>query len=130
MTFTLPKISKLVYQNNGNEIWQYFGIESSINDVQISSINPFIVESNDIKYVLTSDKTFQDDAFEYILLTSRRPSRSDFSSGRIKIKRWLKHPHFQNKTPKEIVSTWSDKFKFVKENEQENSEDKWKKFAR
>ncbi|HBL77397.1 MAG: DNA/RNA helicase [Bacteroidetes bacterium GWF2_42_66] len=120
MTFTLPKISKLVYQNNGNEIWQYFGIESSINDVQISSINPFIVESNDIKYVLTSDKTFQDDAFEYILLTSRRPSRSDFSSGRIKIKRWLKHPHFQNKTPKEIVSTWSDKFKFVKENEQEN----------
>src|SRR5690606_6064388 len=60
------------------------------------------------------------EANDYILLTSRKPTRADLNAGRIKFKRWLKHPLFQSKTPDEVVSSWVDKFKFIKENEQEN----------
>lgn len=121
MTSTLPKVSQLVYEINGNEVWQYFADETVINDIQITSINPFVIESNGVNYLLTSDKNYQDNgANELVLLTSRKPTRKDFNAGLIKIKRWLKHPLFQNKTPEEVVATWQDKFKFKKENEHEN----------
>ena len=35
MALNLPKISKLVFENNGNEIWQYFGSEFSLESIQI-----------------------------------------------------------------------------------------------
>ena len=57
---------------------------------------------------------------EYILLTSRKPTRADVNAGKVKIKRWLKHPLFQSKTSDEVVSTWTDRFKFIRENEQAN----------
>nr|WP_299420331.1 DEAD/DEAH box helicase family protein [uncultured Emticicia sp.] len=72
--------------------------------------------------MLTSNKDYQDNgATDYILLTSRKPTKADLNAERIKLKRWLKHPFFQSKTPDEVVSTWTDKFKFIKENEQANT---------
>lgn len=71
--------------------------------------------------MLTSDKTIEiDGTIDYVLLTTKKPTRADLNAGRIKFKRWLKHPVFLNNTPSEVVNTWVDKFKFVKENEQEN----------
>lgn len=121
MSLALPKVSKLVFESNTNEIWQYFGRETTIQNFHITSIDPFVIESAGLNYLLTSNRDHQDDgATEHILLTSRKPTRADLNAGRVKIKRWLKHPLFQNKTPDEVLDTWTDKFKFIKENEQAN----------
>ena len=121
MELQLPRITNLLYDNGGNEVWQYFGGEYTIFNIRIISINPFIIESASKNYLLISDKNYQDDdANEYILLTSKKPSKTDLVAGQIKIKRWLKHPSLKNYLPEEVVSTWNDKFKFVKENEQES----------
>ncbi|MGC4130290.1 MAG: DEAD/DEAH box helicase family protein [Bergeyella sp.] len=121
MALTFPKISRLIYENSGNEIWQYFGEESTIQDFEIVSTNPFIIESAGVHYLLTNDKNVEvNNANDYILLTSRKPSRADLNAGRIKFVRWINHPLFRTITPDEVVNTWVDKFKFIKENEQEN----------
>ncbi len=119
MALVLPEISKLISENNGNEIWQYFRSEPSLDNIQIISTTPFIIECAGINYFLTSDRTDQNiETNDYALLTSKKPKAADLNTGNIKVKRWLKHPLFQNKTPEDVVNTWLDNFKFVKENEQ------------
>lgn len=120
MTFTLPKISKLVDEIGSNQIWQLLGEQTTIDNVQIITTDPFVIQSEGINYLLTSNKNYQDDINEYILLTSKIPRRADFKAGRINILRWIKHPLFQTITPEDVVATWVDKFKFIKENEQIN----------
>ncbi|HRO41712.1 MAG TPA: DEAD/DEAH box helicase family protein [Flavipsychrobacter sp.] len=121
MTLVLPKISKLIFENNGNEIWQHFGDAPYLDNIQITSTTPFIIECAGVNFILTSDKSDPNiGANEYALLTSKKPTRADFNAGKIKVRQWLKHPLFQNKTPKDVVDTWVDNFKFIKENEQAN----------
>ncbi len=117
MTLTLPKISKLIDEIGSNQIWQFLGEQTTIDNVQIISTDPFVIQSEGVNYLLTSNKNYQDDTIDYILLTSKIPRRADFNAGRINILRWLKHPLFQTITPEDIVATWVDKFKFIKENE-------------
>lgn len=121
MPLNLPKISKLIYEINGNEVWQYFGGEETLNNIQFASTNPFVIESNGLKYLLTSEK---DDnniaAHDYVLLTSKKPKRKDINANRINIRRWLKHPSFVVSTPEQVVASWKNKFNFIKENEQAN----------
>lgn len=120
MTLTLPKISKLIDEIGSNQIWQFLGEQTTIDNVQIISTDPFVIQSEGVNYLLTSNKNYQDDTIDYILLTSKIPRRADFNTGRINILRWLKHPLFQTITPEDVVATWVDKFKFIKENEQLN----------
>jgi superfamily II DNA or RNA helicase len=120
MTFTLPKILKLVDEIGSNQIWQFLGEQTTIDNVQIISTNPFVIQSEGVNYLLTSNKNYKDDTIDYILLTSKIPRRADFNAGRINILRWFKHPLFQTITPEDVVATWVDKFKFIKENEQLN----------
>lgn len=120
MKLALPKILKLVDEISSNQIWQYLGEQTTIDNVQIISTNPFVIQSEGVNYLLTRNKNYQDDTIDYILLTSKIPRRADFNAGRINILRWLKHPLFQTITPEDVVVTWIDKFKFIKENEQLN----------
>lgn len=120
MTLTLPRILKLVDEISSNQIWQLFGEQTTIDNVQIISTDPFVIQSGGVKYLLTSNKDYQDNTIDYILLTSKIPRRADFNAGRIKIQRWLKHPVFQPLTPEEVVTSWINNFKFIKENEEQN----------
>lgn len=119
MPLRLPKISKLIFESNGNEIWQYFGEEEVLNNIIFVSNKPFVIASNGINYLLTSDKDANNTAeYEYVLLTSKRPNRSIVNSGQIIIKRWLKHPSFIVATPDQVVASWNGGFNFIKENEE------------
>lgn len=120
MILTLPKISKLIDEIGSNQMWQFLGEQTTIDNVQIISTDPFVIQSEGVNYLLTSNKNYQDDTIDYILLTSKIPRRADFNAGRINILRWLTHPLFQTITPEDVVATWVDKFKFIKENEQLN----------
>lgn len=119
MSIIFPRIANLLHENCGNEIWQYFEGNVSLKNYTIKSTVPFIIESDGNKYLLTNDKSdSNNEDYEYSLLTSKKPSRIDLNSGKIKFKQWLKHPSFQYKTPEEVVGSWNEKFKFIKENEQ------------
>jgi superfamily II DNA or RNA helicase len=119
MVLVLPQISKLIYESNKNEIWQFFGVKKSLEDAQIITTNPFILKNNGTSYLLTSNKEDNNiDTSDFVLLTSKKPTRNDFNANRIKIKRWLKHPSFLNLTPDQVVTTWKDGFKFIKENKE------------
>lgn len=120
MTLNLPNVNKLIFETNGNEIWHFLKEQTTIDNVQIVSTNPFIIESEGLNYLLTSNKNLHDDTIDYILLVSKIPKRADFNAGRIVIQRWLKHPLFQDISPDDVVATWVDKFKYIKENEQQN----------
>ncbi len=121
MTLTLPIISKLVDEIGSNQIWQVLGEHQLIDNIKIISSDPFVIQSEGMNYLLTSNKNHQDDTIDYILLTSKIPKVADLNAGRINIQRWLKHPLFQNITPEDVVATWVDKFKFIKENESLNT---------
>lgn len=120
MGINLPEISKLVFEKVGNEIWQYFGPTSTLDNVNVLTITPFVIESDGIQYLLTNNKEIVSDYFEFIILTTKKPTRSQFNEGKLILKRWIKHPLFQDKTPEDIVDSWQDRFKFIKEDEAEN----------
>lgn len=121
MALNLPRISRLIFEGNRNEIWQCFGEEQTLNNIQILSINPFVIESTGVNYLLTSDKDDNNvGAYDYVLLASKRPTRKDVNENRINIKRWLKNPAFIVATPDLVVASWKDKFNFKKENEGAN----------
>jgi len=118
MTLKLPQISKLIHESSGNEIWQFFGGESEIDDAEIISTNPFVVEKDTIAYLLTSNKVDENTPqYEYVLLTSKKPRRVDFNVGAIRVNRWIKHPSFVDLTPDQVVVTWKGRFNFIKENQ-------------
>ena len=113
----LPPLDKLIYLKDGNYISQYFGEGHILNDCTLLSRNPFIIGSNSRKYFFTSNEAEDlPEGIEYALLTYKKPNKKDFDSGILKIKRWLKNPEFRTLLPEEVCSSWTDKFKYVKEN--------------
>lgn len=121
MTLKLTSVSNLIYTKKGNEIWQNFSPESIIEEIIISSITPFIIESDGINYLLTSDnKWIDDNSVSHVLLTTKKPTKRDLEGGNVTIKRWLKHPLFLHLSPDEVRLTWTDKFRFIKEDETKN----------
>jgi len=121
MALVLPRVSKLIYENNKNEIWQYFGVENTLNNIRFISNNPFVIECDGIKYFLTSDKEDNNvNDFDYALLTSKKPTQNDVNASRINIKRWLKNPAFVDVTPYQVINSWVGKFSFIKEKESSN----------
>lgn len=121
MSLILPRVSQLVYESNRNTIWQSFGDESEIDGAEIISTTPFVIRKDDISYLLTSNNEDESiPAYDYVLLTTRRPHRRDFDANTVKIRRWLKHPSFVDLTPDQVVASWKNRFSFVKENQEEN----------
>jgi len=121
MTLILPKLLKLIFENNKNEIWQYYGEENMLNQIQIVSVNPFVIENNGINYLLTSNKEDNNvDPYDYVLLTSKKPTRKELNANNLIVRRWIKHPSFQAVTPDEVIASWKGRFSFIKENEESN----------
>lgn len=84
----LPKAEKLLHEINGNEVWQSFGKATTIDNIQIVTVNPFVFENEGATYLLTNDRNYQDNgANDFVLLVSRKPTRADFNAGRINAKR-------------------------------------------
>jgi superfamily II DNA or RNA helicase len=121
MPLNLPKVLNLIFEADENQIWQYFGEQQTLNNFQFLGTDPFVIESSGINYLLTSEKNGgNDDAFDYVLLTNKKPTRNNLNASQIKVRRWLKNPAFVMRTPEQVVSSWKGKFNFIRENEAEN----------
>ncbi|RTL12477.1 MAG: DEAD/DEAH box helicase [Neisseriaceae bacterium] len=117
MNLKLPQLLKLVDKLSGNSIWESFGYWKGEVNIEVVSKKPFVIKADSDFYLLTSkinDPYIQE--YDYVLLTSKRPTAKDVRLDKISIIRWIKHPKLLNYTPDYIVSTWDSCFKFVKEN--------------
>ena len=118
---TTPKIEKLIYSKDKNFIKQYYKQSSEIKYFEYIQNNPFILSSDEKLYFITSNlNDVIPENCTYAILTSRRPTKRDFESGSLKIMRWLKHPSFEELTPQDVLNSWKNKFKFVKEDIENN----------
>jgi len=121
MKIKTPNIEKLLFSEGKNLIKQNFGESPDIKDFEFVQTSPFIVSSGEKAYFITSN--LNDDIPEechYAVLTTKKPSKRDFESGLLKASRWLKHPFFIAATPQDVLSSWENKFKFIKEDIENN----------
>ncbi|SKB69900.1 DEAD/DEAH box helicase [Maribacter arcticus] len=115
MEKNLPKIEKLIYTNGSNFIKQFYN-DSPIENFKFVQSTPFIISSKKEFYFITSKpEDIIPENCNYAILTTKKPSKKDFEASSIKFKRWLKHPLFQDLTPQDVVNSWQGKFKFIKE---------------
>ncbi len=117
ITISLPPVEKLLFKKNNNVIWQSFNsLSSIIESCELVSRNPFVIKSGEDTYFLTSNETENiPDEILFAVLTFKKPTKKDFDEGNIKISRWIKHPHFLDVTTDEVIDSWKDNFKFIKE---------------
>ena len=117
-TLSLPNVRKLIYNQNGNQIWQHYSQGVVLEEVELLHREPFVITSNGINYLLTSNENLDiSNQYEYVLLVAKQPKIKDLEAGTIRVKRWLKHPRFETLSPDQVVSSWENKFKFIEENE-------------
>ncbi|MBO0330400.1 DEAD/DEAH box helicase [[Muricauda] lutisoli] len=115
MEIKLPNIEKLIYENGDNHIKQYYE-DSPTLDFEFVQSTPFIISSNGESYFITNktdDEIPQD--CNYALLATRKPSKKYFLANSLKLYRWIKHPSFEDLTPQDVLTSWKGKFKFIKE---------------
>lgn len=117
----LPDVRKHIENQNENLIIQHYAQGLFLDNVNLLSREPFVVTSNEINYLLTSNENFDiPNEYEYALLVTKQPKNKDLENGSIKVKRWLKHPKFKNLLPDEVISSWKNKFRFIQEDESNN----------
>ena len=117
----LPAVKRHIYAQKGNFIQQYFNEPLAFSDCILLSKNPFVVSINEVHYFITNDKdAVVPSECNYAFLVSKKPTEKDLNNESLKILQWLKHPAIKFLTPEEVTQSWTDKFKFVKENPGQN----------
>jgi superfamily II DNA or RNA helicase len=117
-TIKLPNIQQLISNQDGNYIWQFYKKSQIIEQYQVISNNPLVIASNSVEYLLTSNQNeIIPEDYQYVLYTSKKPTRKNINNGSLKIKRWLKHPDFRELLPNEVTISWYNGFHFINEDE-------------
>ncbi len=124
---TLPKhIAKCLYQIEKNSVWRCYAEDEIVidntNKGVIKSLNPFVVEQNGHKVLLTSKRdTIIPEDCTHALLINHQINTPKFQRSEFEIKEWLLHPAMiDESTPDEIVRSWRGKFTFLQEDKETN----------
>jgi superfamily II DNA or RNA helicase len=134
MNIKLPKLERIVFKESGNKntIIQLLApaFEISLDNithnptyamVQFDGIEILFV--NKIENIPLPDDPEELQSFltsSYILLTNNAPSKTNFDSGKISIKKWLRHPKFSSNNNSEVLSNWKNKFFYKEEDSSQN----------
>lgn len=118
----LPKyVNKSILCVGKNTVWRCYGMEEitldNTDESCIKSRNPFIVEQNGRKILLTSknDEVIPSDCL-YAVLVNRKPTATLFRNDNLEYHEWIKHPLIDDTlSPEEIVESWRGKFTFIQE---------------
>ncbi|GHT34683.1 hypothetical protein FACS189434_11270 [Bacteroidia bacterium] len=121
VTINFPDVKKLISNQNGNPIWQFYKKRIAINQYQVTSNNPFVVAADGINYLLTSNENYViSEDIAYAVLTSKKPTKKNLDDGSIKFIRWLKHSDFKELSPNEVTVSWKNGFHFISEDVENN----------
>ncbi|MGM5630689.1 DEAD/DEAH box helicase family protein [Apibacter raozihei] len=71
-------------------------------------------DKNNIEYFFTTDKNYNSQDYEYILLVKSFTQR-DIDNSTIQVIKWIKHPLNREYTSQDVIRTWEGKFNFKQE---------------
>lgn len=75
-----------------------------------------IIKVDEVEICVTTNKEFESEGFEYIVLSNKRATQETLEgTNDIILKRWLKHPKRRNYTHEEIKDSWLNNFNFIEE---------------
>tara|TARA_R110000868_G_scaffold390861_1_gene660685 strand:+ start:1350 stop:4589 length:3240 start_codon:yes stop_codon:yes gene_type:complete len=115
MEITLPNIEMLIHSKGDNFVKQYYE-DSPTLDFELVQTTPFIISSKKESYFITSKIDDEiPEGCDYALLATRKPYKKFFLANTLKLTRWIKHPSFKDLSPQDVVASWRNKFKFIKE---------------
>ena len=124
---TLPKhVIKKEHITRKSLVMRCYGEEEIVldnnDDTLIKSRNPFIIEHNGKRIMLTSSQAnVIPDNCQYALLVNRKPSVPLFKNKELRFDSWLKHPAMNDVlTSNEVAHSWRGKFTFVEEDKEAN----------
>lgn len=115
----LPELSLVHFQRTGtkNRIVQL--IEPAKKEIFNSFLlkkGHCIVENDNNKICITSNKNFNSENFDFIVLSDKVVTREKLENNEITLKSWLKNPKIRNYTNEEIILSWQNQFSYKEEN--------------
>lgn len=115
MKYTLPEVLRNNKYKENNILRLCNPVESI--EFDIVKEKPFIVKSSfGDKYLLTNDKNDTlKDSYQNVLLIKELPTKEKLISGKIEFISWIKHTKLKDIKPDEVLKTWKNSFKFIKE---------------
>ena len=123
MKLTLPEVTRTIFKksNSKNSIVQYIAppVEIELN-ITKSGRNFAVIEDNGRKYYLTSKAEDLPEGYDYILLTTVAPTKTQFAGDNVKVRTWLKHPLFIQHSVADVIASWKDNFNYKEEEPEHN----------
>lgn len=115
----LPELKNIVLKKVGckNKIEHLISESNKVGFIWIES-NKFydVIQVSGLNILISSNKNFNNPEFDYIIYSNLRFTESNFSQGKVELKKWLKHPSLRDYSSSEIVNSWENNFNFVEEN--------------
>ena len=111
-------IVQLLWSCGNNKVEHFDGYDKELSEAtfDIVSTSPFVIQTDSISILLTRDENDTNiKNYQYVVLTNKTPSKSEFLKGNILSVRWIKHPKFTTLHPNEIATSWRGKFLYKKE---------------
>ena len=112
------KIVQLLWSCGNNKVEHLNGYDKEFSEAtfDIVSTSPFVIQANSAIILLTKDENDPNiETYQYVVLTNKKPRKSEFLKGNILSIRWIKHPKFTTLHPNEITTSWRGKFLYKKE---------------
>ena len=108
------------------ELCKRSGSQNSINQllapqqtIRLDNVEEYrsyvVIVDEGIRFCMTVNSSIADSGSEYVILTDRKPTKQKLIEGAIKQKKWLKHPMMVEKTPEDVLQSWTDQFHFKEE---------------
>lgn len=101
------KIVQLLWSCGNNKVEHLNGYDKEFSEAtfDIVSTSPFVIQANSAIILLTKDENDPNiETYQYVVLTNKKPRKSEFLKGNILSIRWIKHPKFTTLPPNEITT--------------------------
>ena len=87
------EIVQLLWSCGNNKVEHFNGYDKELSEAafDIVSTSPFVIQTDSISILLTRDENDTNiENYQYVVLTNKTPSKSEFLKGKILSVRWIK----------------------------------------
>lgn len=114
----LPELKNTILKKVGckNKVEHLITESTKANFIWVQSNRSYdVIQVNGTDILISSNKSFDNSDFDYIIHSNLKFTESNFSQGKLKLKDWIKHPQLKNYSSNEIINSWKNNFNFLEE---------------